>query len=555
MRMLIAKSQRWIAAAGFMLLLPTAAHAAGSGVSLIDAVRAGDVTAVRALLRQDGVDVTTAEADGTTALHWAVHSDQDVLVDLLIESGASVQVANRYGMTPLELACVNGNARVIERLLLAGADGKGTFPTGETPLMTASRSDQADAVELLLANGADVNAREPESGQTALMWAAARGNLEVVKALLGAGADVDAKTPTVHRKHSNDELGFKATNATGQTGYVWVATDPSAFSPLMFAVRNGHVDIVRVLLDGGANVNDELSDGTSALILAVANAHFDLAAYLLERGADPNANARGWTALHQAVRGRRASTRWFTAPVPTGKMDSFEFIKTLIAHGAHVNARMWQNGIQSGERQRVNFMGATSFLVAAKIGDLSVMRLLLTHGADPFITNLDDQNALMVAAGVALFNPGEDAGSQPEDMPERLEAVKFLVELGFDVNTLSSENETALHGAVYLGYIPVVEYLVEQGAQLDIKNDRGWTPLMIANGAAWAEFYKEYPEVAVVLRRLMTERGLSAENQVGDQVTCKDCYLTRAEEAVRVMTREGELQTDEALVAALKNAR
>ena len=555
MRMLMVTSHRWIAVAGLVLLLPAAAHAAASGVSLVDAVKAGDVTAVRELLRKPGIDVTTAEADGTTALHWAVHSDQAALVDLLIESGASVQVANRYGMTPLELACVNGNARVIERLLRAGADAKRTFPTGETPLMTAARSDQADAVRVLLANGTDVNVREQESGQTALMWAAARGNLTVVKTLLDAGADVNAKTPTVRRMHSNEEMDFQETNAIGQTGYVWVATDPSAFSPLMFAVRNGHMDVVRVLLDGGANVNDELSDGTSALMLAVANAHYELAAYLLERDADPNANARGWTALHQAVRGRRASTRWFTAPVPTGEMDSFEFIETLIEHGAHVNARMWQNGIQSGERQRINFMGATPFLVAAKIGDLEVMRLLLAHGADPFMTNLDNQTALMVAAGVALFNPGEDGGSQPEDMPERLEAVKFLVEFGHDVDALSSENETALHGAVYLGSIPVVEYLVEQGARLDIRNDRGWTPLMIANGAAWAEFYKEYPEVAVVLRRLMTERGLSTEDEVGDQVTCKDCYLTRAEEAARVMARERELQADEALVAVLKNAR
>ena len=554
MRTLV-KSHRWIATAGLVLLLPVAAQAAASGVPLIDAVKTGDVAAVRGFLRQTDVDVTTAEADGTTALHWAVHRDQAAVVDLLIESGADVQAANRYGMTPLELACVNGNARVIERLLQAGADAKSAFPTGETPLMTAARSDRAEAVKVLLDHGAGVNVREAESGQTALMWAAARGNLDVVKTLLDAGADVDAKTPTVHRRHSNEEMDFKETNATGQTGWVWVAVDPSAFSPLMFAIRNGHADVLRMLLDAGADVNDELSDGTSALMLAVANAHYELAAYVLERGADPNANARGWTALHQAVRGRRASTRWFTAPVPTGSMDSFEFIETLIAHGAHVNGRMWKNGIQSGERQRIDFTGATPFLVAAKIGDLEVMRLLLEHGADPFATNRDNQTALMVAAGVALFNPGEDAGSQPEDMPERLEAVNFLVELGHDVNERSSENETALHGSVYLGDIPIIEYLVEQGAKLDIKNDRGWTPLMIANGAAWAEFYKEYPEVAVVLRRLMEERGLSTEDQIGDQVTCKDCYLTRAEEAARTMAREREIQADEALITRLKNAK
>ena len=208
------------------------------------------------------------------------------------------------------------------------------------------------------------------------------------------------------------------------------------------------------------------------------------------------------------------------------------------------------------QRERLNFMGATPFLIAAKIADVEGMRFLLEKGADPDITNLENQTALMVAAGVALFNPFEDAGSSPEHMADRLEAVKLCVEeLGQDVNALSTENETALHGAIYLGDIPVVEYLVEQGAKLDVKNERGWTPLNIANGVAYAEFYKEYPEVAEVLRGYYRERGLSLEGEVGDQVTCKDCYLTRGEEAHHRVTRDRELQADKELVAELKSAR
>src|SRR5262249_17164202 len=107
----------------------------------------------------------------------------------------------------------------------------------------------------------------------------------------------------------------------------------------------------------------------------------------------------------------------------------------------------------------------------------------------------------------------------------------------------------------YLGDIKIVEYLVEQGVKLDVKNDRGWTPLMIANGVAYAEFYKEQPQLVPVLKRLMAARGLETENKIGHQATSKDCYLTRGKEAYRRTEHDRELQRDKALVASLKNAK
>src|SRR5262249_5494578 len=201
------------------------------------------------------------------------------------------------------------------------------------------------------------------------------------------------------------------------------------------------------------------------------------------------------------------NTRAITPPVPTGNLDPLGLIKKLLDKGAGVNARMWNNLMMAkdGQRQGWNYMGATPFMVAAKIGDLEVMKLLLDHGADPRISNVENENALMVAAGVGLFNPGEDSGSNPENLPERLEAVKLCVKLGLDVHTLSvPDNENALHGAAYLGDPKLVQYLVDQGIKLDQKNDRGWTPLMIAKGAAYTEFYKEQPEVAALLIKIMS---------------------------------------------------
>src|ERR1051325_10667054 len=101
---------------------------------LIDAVKSGKSAAVRTAIQQKA-DVNAAEADGTTALHWAAQRNDAQIAQLLISAGAKPQVANRYGVTPLSLAAVNGNAAIIEMLLKAGADPKSTLPGGETVLM------------------------------------------------------------------------------------------------------------------------------------------------------------------------------------------------------------------------------------------------------------------------------------------------------------------------------------------------------------------------------------------------------------------------------------
>src|SRR2546425_573513 len=148
-------------------------HAAASS-RLVDAVKTGNRTAIRALLQQP-VDVNAAEPDGATALHWAAQANDSETVELLIRAGANVKTTTRYGVSPLSLACANGNAAIIESLLKAGADPNAALPEGETALMTAARTGKLEAVKVLLAHGANVNANETWRGQTALMWAAAEG--------------------------------------------------------------------------------------------------------------------------------------------------------------------------------------------------------------------------------------------------------------------------------------------------------------------------------------------------------------------------------------------
>ena len=119
-----------------MFLLSQAGVFAAADARLINAIRAKDVDAVRALLKQR-VDVNAPQGDGTTALHWAAHVNDLTIADLLIRAGARGAVANENGFTPLHLACTNRNGAMVERLLAARADANAA---------SIERRDRADDV-------------------------------------------------------------------------------------------------------------------------------------------------------------------------------------------------------------------------------------------------------------------------------------------------------------------------------------------------------------------------------------------------------------------------
>ena len=457
-------------------MLVAAVITVGGQASLVDAAKAGDTNTVRALIAKQ-VDVNAAAADGTTALHWAVQRDDVAMVDALLRAGAKAPTATRHGVTPLQLAATNGSAAVITRLLAAGASPNTAMPDGETVLMTASRTGAADAVRVLLDRGADLHRKEPARGQTALMWAAAENNAAVVKLLIERGADLKERSKA------------------------------GSFSPFLFAVRGGHVAAATALLDVGANAHESLPDGTSALVLALINAHYELASVLLDRGANPNADGQGWTALHQIAWSRRHNAGFnLPGPVATGGVDSLDLVRKLVARGADANARQKKEP-RDGNRNLLNRLGATPFLLAAKSADVPLMKVLLESGADARITTNNGTTPLMAAAGVGIWAPGENPGTHEE----ALAAVKLAFDAGSsDVNAIDKEGETALHGAVYRGgAIPVMRFLIDKGARLDVVNKKGWTPLTAADGVEYTPaVLKRYPEAAALLRRTLRERGM-----------------------------------------------
>jgi ankyrin repeat protein len=460
---------------GVAALLAAGAIGLDAQGSLLDAVRSGDAAAVRALLARS-VDVNATAPDGTTPLHWAVHRDDTAIVSALLSAGATSTATSRHGVTPLQLAATNGNAAILTRLLDAGADPNTALPDGETVLMTAARTGSVDAMRVLLDRGADVRHREPAKGQTAIMWAAAENNAAAVTLLLERGADMNERSR-------------------------------GGLSPYLFAVRGGQIDAVKTLLAAGVNVDEAMTDGTTALVLAVINAHYELAAVLLEHGADPNADAQGWAALHQIAWSRRHNAGFnLPGPVQTGNVDSLDLARRLVARGADVNARQKKEP-RDGNRNLLNRLGSTPFLLAAKSADVPLMKTLLGLGANPAIPTNNGTTPLMAAAGVGIWAPGENPGTHEE----ALAAVKLAFDVGAgDVNAIDKEGETALHGAVYRGgAIPVIQFLIDKGARLDVVNKKGWTPLTAADGVEYTPaVLKRYPEAAALLRRTMRERGM-----------------------------------------------
>ena len=465
----------------------TAVHAAPARAPLADAAERHDWTRVRSLLKAHA-DVNAAQADGMTALHWAAYHDDEDAAKALLGAGANVRAANRYGVTPLSLACTNGNAAIASALLEAGADANGAQPGGETPLMTAARSGADGVVKALLARGARVDAKDDRRGQTALMWAAAEGHAAIVQDFIEAGADFKLRTP-------------------------------SGFTPMLFATREGRIDVVRVLLRAGAAVDETVPTegrrrgyggrvppaGATPLLIAVTNAHYELASVLLDEGANPNADLPGYTVLHAITAVRKPGVGDNDPPPDgSGSVSSIDFVKTLAARGANLNARMTKKA--NLNNTRLNEIGATPFMLAALTADAELMKTLVALGADPSIGNADNSTPLMAAAGLATRSPGEDAGTESEV----LEAVQLILDLGANIDAVDKNGETAMHAAAYKN-LPQVVRLLAGRARIAVwnKEDRfGWTPLAIAAGYRFGNF-KPSPDTEAAVREVMIKGGVT----------------------------------------------
>jgi ankyrin repeat protein len=463
----------------------------------------------------------------------AIHGGFPEIAVRLIAAGADVGAANRYGVTALYLAARAGDAAGTRALLAAGASANTSLPEGETALMTAAKAGQAAVVRTLLTGGAeflslsdlayesaapfprptsgygsvanpppprnraDVNAREGWYGQTALMWAAAEGHADVVRLLLEAGAKVDERSREIDRPESYDEWQ--------QGSVVYPDIPRGGLTALQFAAREGHLEVVQALIDGGADLDAVDAEGKTALLYATLNDHLDVAALLLDAGAAAAAaDVYGRTVLFAAANLNTLSANARpTGPAATTP-SPIDIVKLALAKGADPNAaltRRLPGDPRAGDTNDAFLeAGTTPFFRAAMSSDLETMSLLLAAGADPLATTRGETTSLMAAAGVG----SRESISRGRES-DALQALELLLARGADINAANQMGDTALHGATLRGSTAIIQFLADHGANVRAKNAKGQTPLDIAMGVPDDRI--PYNEAAASLLRQLTQRS------------------------------------------------
>ena len=403
---------------------------------------------VRYLARTADIDYLTAAgaAGGWTALQAAVCAGAFKAVKELINSSANLDLAGNPKFAPPLHSAIAFDKLDIMDLLLEGGASLTLISDGLTPLGYAAKYNALSAVDMLLNKGAPL---EPDMlmAEPAIHVAANRGYVKIVDRLL----DHDIAWRDLRNSH-----GFTALSQAAYNGHEAVAVkllergaDPGLPSklnraPLHDAASKGHTAIIKLLLSYGANLNAKQHDGYTPLHYAAGNGHVEAVKLLLEYGADPLAQAarpHGNTPLQEAA-----------------LVEQLEVVKMLLDPG---------NPVQID----VNFQneyGSTVILYTCFKGNLDMLELLLTAGADPSIKNNNGFGGLHLAAFRGWI--------------EVLERLLPLVRS--EINVQSDAGMTALHMAAYAGKALAVDLLLQYGANPNVHSDCNPSVLSmaVANG-------------------------------------------------------------------------
>ncbi|KAK9891834.1 hypothetical protein WA026_016633 [Henosepilachna vigintioctopunctata] len=402
--------------------------------SLVEACTDGDVRTVQKLLTEGGRSVHETSEEGESLLSLAcsagyfelaqvllaMHAnveDRGIkgectplmeaasaghldIVRLLVAHGADVNAQSTTGNTPLMYGCAGGHTEVVQFLLEHGANVEDHNENGHTPLMEAASAGHVGLAKILLMHGAGINTHSNEFKESALTLACYKGHLDMVRFLLEAGADQEHKTDEMH-------------------------------TALMEASMDGHVEVARLLLDSGAQVNMPTDSFESPLTLAACGGHVDLAMLLIERGANiEEVNDEGYTPLMEAAREGHE-----------------EMVHLLLGQGANINA-------QTDETQE------TALTLACCGGFTDVADILLKGGAN-----------IELGASTPLMEAAQEG---------HLDLVKFLLQNGANVEAQTQTGDTALTYACENGHTDVADLLLQYGANLEHESEGGRTPLMKA---------------------------------------------------------------------------
>ncbi|CAH0549306.1 unnamed protein product [Brassicogethes aeneus] len=521
-----------------------------NSTALHDAAATENVEIAKVLLSKDA-DIDAQDINGYSPLMFAVIKNHTETAKFLINKGADVNLrGSKSNATALHVAAATGNVEIAKVLLSKDADIDAQDINGYSPLIYAVRKNHTETAKFLINKGADVNLRGSKDNATALHDAAATGNVEIANVLVSNGADINAQdingySPlmcAVSNNHTetaeslinqgadvklccskDKRMALHVAAATGNVKIAKVllsngadinAQDINGYSPLMFAVIKNHTETAEFLINQGADVNLRGSkDNRTALQAAAATGNVEIANVLVSNGADINAqDIKGKSPLMFAVNKNHTETAEFlinhgadvnlrgskdnrTALHVAGLTGNVEMANVLVSNGADINA------------QDIN--GYSPLIFAVDNNHTKITEYLINHGADVNLRGSKDNRTALHVAGLTgnvemanvLVSNGADINAQDINgysplmfavYKNHTETVEFLINQGADVNLRGSkDNRTALHVAAATGNIEMSNVLVSNGADINAQDINGYSPLMFAvdnNHPETAEF-------------------------------------------------------------------
>ena len=409
-----------------------------------------------------------------TSLYYAALCGlRDQVQHLVVSHPQLINVDGGHYVFPVLAALSKKHIWAAEFLLQHGSEVDTWGENGRTPLQMSvdpywfEREDMADVVLFLLRHGADVNFPGSDLS-TPLHHATECTSFEMVQLLLESGAEVDSR------------------DGKGRAPLHMVRMEQD---------EEEAQDITRLLLERGANVNAQDNDGSTPLLKAAYRCCIDISQILLEHGADPNAkNNDSQTPLSRlfANEGRVLFTN----------SDQRSLVQLLLGHGANVNNQDKDH--------------TTPLHSAIKAGSYDVAQILLEHEAEPNMANKDGNTALLLALKP---KPKQISSSSLQTMEEDAEIlaarlVRLLLEGGADVNAQDKRKITPLLLAIELKMYDITRMLLARGAEPNVKNYYGETPLYLLSKGAFSSD-DDIPDLA----RLLLDRGADVNAQDQNRAT------------------------------------
>lgn len=476
----------------------------------------GHLETVRVLLEAK-VDLEWRDTDQKTPLHRACRLENLQAVKLLIDAGAYIEATDKDGLTPLQTAIEWGNIGTFELLLKAGANpnhGKDSEddPTWQQkPLIYCASFGRIECAKMLLNYNADINC---SSGPLSALYVAFQERqLEIAELLLQRGADPNANPEgqdlLLLRAVSDEEKSMDMTKLLVKYDVRVEEEDNSSTwkrTALSRAAGISNPELVRYLLDQGANVNHCGQDSETPLYSAALTGEATNTRHLIKAGADVNQKPSlgSWLPIHASYRSPEVTkillqngadinaVAYGLTPLHLAAQENMvDTAKTLLKHRPMPNLE-----IQTESPQADGDDGYTALSMAYYPGNSRLMRSLLDAGADknhatklgkrPLDICIENDSVAGVKAlleyRVSVDHIDHDGNTVLHWITSKTpkSIIKSLVNAGADIYAANKKDVTPLQRAVETGNPGAIEYLLTKGADPDILVDEHTSLLHLA---------------------------------------------------------------------------